>query len=218
MVKISHGRAASFGKSQQLLARWEMFGQAPGLGENLARIRSLHSGKINNSARQPSGKVSSSRRGGKCLDRRRDLVKIPHVHRQPSGKVNNSARQPSGKVSSSRRGWKMFGSVAGPGENSTRTPPALGKSQQLCSWAKMAADNLGAGCGRAVPGPAWPLPRCPAPRAAHMRSASLHIDCACALPVPRHFLATWRRPSTFSVASPPTHAGSRCQGCGLPSA
>ena len=48
-----------------------------------------------------------------------------------------------------------------------------------------------------------------------MLSASLHIDCACALPVPRHFLATWRRPSTFSVASPPTHAGSRCQGCGL---
>ena len=133
LVKISHGRAASFGKSQQLQARWEMFGQAPGLGENLARIRSLHPGKINNSARQPSGKVSSSRRGGKCLDRGRDLVKIPHVHRQPSGKVNNSARQPSGKVSSSRRGWKMFGSVAGPGENSTRTPPAFGKSQQLCS-------------------------------------------------------------------------------------
>ena len=110
----------------------------------------------------------------------------------------------------------MFGSVAGPGENSTRTPPAFGKSQQLCSWAKMAADNLGAGCGRAVPGPPWPLPRCPALRAAHMRSASLHIDCACALPVPRHFLATWRRPSTFSVASPPTHAGLRCQWCGLP--
>ena len=160
-----------------------MFGQAPGLGENLARIRSLHSGKINNSARQPSGKVSSSRRGGKCLDRRRDLVKIPHVHRQPSGKVNNSARQPSdpsGKVSSSRRGWKMFGSVAGPGENSTRTPPAFGKSQQLCSWAKMAADNLGAGCGRAVPGPARPLPRQgPAPRAAHMRSE----DCTSTSPV-----------------------------------
>ena len=48
-----------------------------------------------------------------------------------------------------------------------------------------------------------------------MLSASLHIDCACALPVPRHFLATWRRPPTFSVAFPPTHAGSRCQGCGL---
>ena len=157
-----------------------MFGQALGLGEHLARIRSLNSGKINNSARQPSGKISSSRRGGKCLDRRRDLVKIPHVHRQPSGKVNNSARQPSGNVSRSRRGWKMFGSVAGPGENSTRTPPAFGKSQQLCSWAKMAADNLGAGCGRAVPGPARPLPRQgPAPRAAHMRSE----DCASTAPV-----------------------------------
>ena len=65
VVKISHGRAASFGKSQQLQARWEMFGQAPGLGENLARIRSRHSGKINDSARQPSGKDSSSRRGWK---------------------------------------------------------------------------------------------------------------------------------------------------------
>ena len=139
LVKISHGRAASFGKSQQLQARWEMFGQAPGLGENLARIRSLHPGKINNSVRQPSGKDNSSRRGGKCLDRRRDLVKIPHVHRQLSGKVNNSARQPSAKVSSSRRGWKMFGLVAGLGENSIRTPPAFEKSQQLCSWAKMAA-------------------------------------------------------------------------------
>ena len=133
--------------------------------------------KFNNSARQPSGKVSSSRRVGKCLDRRRGLVKIPHVHRQPSGKVNNSARQPSGKVSSSRRGWKMFGSVSGGGENSTRTPQAFGKNQ-LCSWAKMVADR--AGCGRAVPGPAWPLPgQDIALRAAHMRSE----DCTSTAPV-----------------------------------
>ena len=49
-----------------------------------------------------------------------------------------------------------------------------------------------------------------------MLSASLHIDCACALPFPRHFLATWRRPSTFSAPSPPMHAGLRCHWCGLP--
>ena len=90
MLKISHGRAASLrGKSTTPSAVGNVWTNA---GEHLARIRSLNSGKINNSARQPSGKISSSRRGGKCLDRRRDLVKIPHVHRQPSGKVNNSAR------------------------------------------------------------------------------------------------------------------------------
>ena len=128
--------------------------------------------KINNSARQPSGKVSSSRRGGKCLDRRRDLVKIPHVHRQPSGKVNNSARQPSGKVSSSRRGWKMFGSVAGPGENSTRTPPAFGKSQQLCSWAKMAAVSpRGYSWGKLWSCSAWPSTASPSPGSSASRGA-----------------------------------------------
>ena len=118
------------------------------------------------------------------MDRRRDLLKVPHVHRQHSGKVINSARQPSRKVSSSRRGWKIFGSVAGLGENSTCTPQAFGRNQQLCSWAKVQqfppADNLGAGRGRAVPGPAWPLPRQgPAPRAAHMRSE----DCTSTAPV-----------------------------------
>ena len=44
----------------------------------------------------------------------------------------------------------------------------------------------------------------------------MHIDCACVLPSPWHFLITWWRLSTFSVASPPTHAGLRCQWCGLP--
>ena len=31
-----------------------------------------------------------------------------------------------------------------------------------------------------------------------------------------HFLATWRQPLTFSVASPPMPAGLRCHWCGLP--
>ena len=54
-----------------------------------------------------------------------------------------------------------------------------------------------------------------AAQSAYALSDGLHIGCACALPVPRHFLATWWRPSTFSAASPSTHAGLRCHWCGL---
>ena len=44
----------------------------------------------------------------------------------------------------------------------------------------------------------------------------MHIDCACVLPSPWHFLITWWRLSTFSVASPPMHAWLRCRWCDLP--
>ncbi len=42
------------------------------------------------------------------------------------------------------------------------------------------------------------------------------MGCACPLPVPMHFLATWWQPPTVSVASPPMPAGLRCHWCGLP--
>ena len=128
---------------------------APGLGENLARIRSLHPGKINNSARQPSGKDSSSRRGGKCLDRRRDLVKIPHVHRQPSGKVNNSARGQRWQQSppADILGASCGRTVPGPARPLPRQGPApraahmrsvpreaLDPGQGMSCWAKHCAD------------------------------------------------------------------------------
>ena len=124
-------------------------------------VKNPHGGHLS------QGKANDSRSGRKMSGLVPRLAEnLTRAGRQPSGKVSNSARQPSGKVSSSRRGWKMFGSVSGGGENSTRTPQAFGKNQ-LCSWAKMVADNLGAGCGRAVPGPAWTFPReGPAPRAA----------------------------------------------------
>ena len=83
----------------------------------------------------------------------------------------------------------------------------------------MCSKNLRAGSGRAVPGPAWPLPRQgPALRAAQSAYAlcRLHMGCACPLPVPRHFLANWWQPLTFSVASPPMPAGLRRHWCGLP--
>ena len=104
-------------------------------------------------------------------------------------------------------------------EASIRWPAPFPPRHALNPQRSALAPSTRRSSGQAVVVQCLVLPRRgPALRAAqsaYALSDGLHIGCACALPVPRHFLATWWRPSTFSAASPSTHAGLRCHWCGL---